>query len=58
MTVKANGYELYDRTDGHVIAESSNTFDLAELGNTYRARLGRETDIRPKGEGNARDSEI
>ena len=55
MAIKANSYELYDRTDGHVIAESSNTFDLAELGNTYRARLGRETDIRAKGEGGKED---
>lgn len=56
MPLRVNGYELYDRTDGHVIAEGQNTFDLAELGNTYRARLGRETDIRPKAEGNERET--
>jgi hypothetical protein len=49
---KVHGYELYDRANGHVIAESTNTFDLEAIGSIYRARLGKETAIRPAGEGN------
>jgi hypothetical protein len=43
-----NGYELIDRLDGHIIAESHNHFALSDVAYVYEVKLGRRTDIRPR----------